>query len=550
MRFRHLRTVTAAACTVFSAGCVTNPGNPAGDSSNQVRQLFASDDPCSNNARNIGIAGGVLAGLVLGKTLGNGKTESLAAGALVGGLIGGLIGSDMDRKRCELSKVAKQFDLAITFSPIDANGEVQTTADIQSKRVDTASSPQNPVGTVLTVRDKGGSTGHFESGSDQLTPKAREYFAVIAEQYSAEKMLDGQSDAKRRDAVGKQVAQRRIFLIGHTDDTGSSQLNASLSERRARSVASYLKQRGIQEDSLYFQGAGETLPIADNRSDSGRAENRRVEMIEVADEAGFKKYLEARKPNYQFYRPTEVTPVAVATATEPSKPAASVTKPVATGSKLATNSKSKKNAAAIETSSTTKANPPQPPIINFGGVPYSPMDATMNVGSLIPEKSKFSLMSKAYAADTVVLSDCTRDRPRSTGSVKSLRDGKVYKTNEYLPQLYGKTWASNVNGNLVVINHLAVLRDGGTPANLPEFKVYSQYQAANPKKPEVNEESPVNSYLVGQGVLYRMFPRGDGGLKCVDVLLAADGSTTAKDGKLVYGAGASNFVANFKPQMQ
>jgi hypothetical protein len=174
----------------------------------------------------------------------------------------------------------------------------------------------------------------------------------------------------------------------------------------------------------------------------------------------------------------------------------------------------------------------------------------MNVGSLIPEKSKFSLMSKAYAADTVVLSDCTRDRPRSTGSVKSLRDGKVYKTNEYLPQLYGKTWASNVNGNLVVINHLAVLRDGGTPANLPEFKVYSQYQAANPKKPEVNEESPVNSYLVGQGVLYRMFPRGDGGLKCVDVLLAADGSTTAKDGKLVYGAGASNFVANFKPQMQ
>ena len=53
------------------------------------------------------------------------------------------------------------------------------------------------------------------------------------------------------------------------------------------------------------------------------------------------------------------------------------------------------------------------------------------------------------------------------------------------------------------------MRDGGKPANLPELKVYAQYKPSAAKKPEVNEEPRVNSYLVGQGVLYRMFPRGD-----------------------------------------
>jgi hypothetical protein len=119
-----------------------------------------------------------------------------------------------------------------------------------------------------------------------------------------------------------------------------------------------------------------------------------------------------------------------------------------------------------------------------------------------------------------------------------------------MPQLFGKTWADNVNGNLVVINRLAILRDGGTPANLPELKVYSQYNQANSKKPMVNEEPRVNSYLVGQGVLYRIFPRGDGGLRCRDLLFATDGSTSAKGGKLVYTTGTAQYVANIKLQVQ
>ena len=190
------------------------------------------------------------------------------------------------------------------------------------------------------------------------------------------------------------------------------------------------------------------------------------------------------------------------------------------------------------------------PVFNFGGTPYNPQDATLKVDGLISENTGFSLISKSFANDTVVLLDCTQDRPRAAGAVKSLNDGKTYKTSEHLPQLFGRTWASEINGNLVVINHLAILRDGGTPANLPELKVYAKYKSGNGKKPELSEEPRVNSYLVGQGVLYRMFSRGDVGLKCVDVLFGTDGATTAKGGKLIYAAGTNLLVADFKPQLQ
>lgn len=559
MSLQRTCQIALAASAVLATGCATAPGQPDNELVNKFHQTFASDDPCSDNARNIGIAGGALLGLVIGNSLGDGKSGALVVGALVGSLVGGLIGSDMDRKRCELSKVAKQYDLDITFSTITANGDVLNAGEAQSKTADSDGSPgAQPaiVGNTVTVRDKDGAAGHFESGSDRLTPKAREYFTAIAAQYSGKKMLEGQTDPKRREELGKQVAQRRLFLIGHTDDTGSSQLNATLSEHRARAVAGYLKLQGIPENTLYFQGAGETLPIADNRTDPGRASNRRVEIVEVADETSFKKYLEARKPNYQFYRPADASAATVKPGNI-AKTSPQAAKAVSTAANTAPPAKRGNPKKSITTASrtapvrnaavtVTKATP----LINFGGVPYNPQDATLKVGELVSGKSSFSLISKAHADDTVVLSDCTRDRPRTAGAVKSLHDGSTYKTSDHLPQLFGKTWAGDINGNLVVINHLAVLRDGGTPANLPELKVYAQYKPGTSKKPEVNEEPRVNSYLVGQGVLYRMFPRGDAGLKCLDVLFGTDGATAAKGGKLIYTAGASDLVADFKPQLQ
>lgn len=72
---------------------------------------------------------------------------------------------------------------------------------------------------------------------------------------------------------------RTVVIEGHTDDVGSYETNQSLSQRRADSVRSYLMQQGVQSSRLSASGMGESQPVADNRTDDGREQNRRVEII-------------------------------------------------------------------------------------------------------------------------------------------------------------------------------------------------------------------------------------------------------------------------------
>jgi uncharacterized protein YcfJ len=103
-RQRWTRNSVALAVGVsLVAGCATDPrtGQPS------IKETFASDDPCSNNARNAGIAIGAIAGAVLGNQAKHSNGARLL-GAALGAAAGGMIGQDMDRRRCELSKIAKR----------------------------------------------------------------------------------------------------------------------------------------------------------------------------------------------------------------------------------------------------------------------------------------------------------------------------------------------------------------------------------------------------------------------------------------------------------
>ena len=77
-----------------------------------------------------------------------------------------------------------------------------------------------------------------------------------------------------------------VDVLGHTDSTGSDSYNQSLSERRARSVASYLTGQGVQSARLATRGYGESQPKASNTTEEGRAANRRVEIRLVPVTAG------------------------------------------------------------------------------------------------------------------------------------------------------------------------------------------------------------------------------------------------------------------------
>lgn len=69
-----------------------------------------------------------------------------------------------------------------------------------------------------------------------------------------------------------------VKVIGHTDSQGTDAYNQALSERRASSVAEYLINQGLAPSKVTSQGRGESEPIADNETDAGRAQNRRVEL--------------------------------------------------------------------------------------------------------------------------------------------------------------------------------------------------------------------------------------------------------------------------------
>jgi outer membrane protein OmpA-like peptidoglycan-associated protein len=70
-----------------------------------------------------------------------------------------------------------------------------------------------------------------------------------------------------------------VYVCGHTDASGTDEINNLLSVRRAESVAEALVARGVTEDRMTVQGFGKDYPLADNETDAGRALNRRTEII-------------------------------------------------------------------------------------------------------------------------------------------------------------------------------------------------------------------------------------------------------------------------------
>lgn len=79
-----------------------------------------------------------------------------------------------------------------------------------------------------------------------------------------------------------------IEVAGHTDSTGARDYNQQLSERRAGTVAQYLRAKGVMDQRIISRGYGEDYPIATNATPEGRAKNRRVELtlVPITEEGG------------------------------------------------------------------------------------------------------------------------------------------------------------------------------------------------------------------------------------------------------------------------
>jgi outer membrane protein OmpA-like peptidoglycan-associated protein len=92
--------------------------------------------------------------------------------------------------------------------------------------------------------------------------------------------LTADSTASLDEAVEilKRHSDLKVEIAGHTDSTGTDEYNLGLSGRRARAVVDYLVAHGANAANITAKGYGESEPVADNATDTGRAANRRVEL--------------------------------------------------------------------------------------------------------------------------------------------------------------------------------------------------------------------------------------------------------------------------------
>ncbi len=79
--------------------------------------------------------------------------------------------------------------------------------------------------------------------------------------------------------VLKEYDKTRVNILGHTDSSGSASYNQLLSEKRATAVADHLLKNKLPYSRVQTRGLGETQPMASNSNQSGREQNRRVELI-------------------------------------------------------------------------------------------------------------------------------------------------------------------------------------------------------------------------------------------------------------------------------
>ena len=100
---------------------------------------------------------------------------------------------------------------------------------------------------------------YFKTGSDRSKDQERALYQV------------------RRVLAASPAA--KFEIVGHTDNTGTADANTTLSLERAENFAGYLRAAGVAQDRLSARGAGPDEPIADNSTDAGRAQNRRVDVL-------------------------------------------------------------------------------------------------------------------------------------------------------------------------------------------------------------------------------------------------------------------------------
>jgi outer membrane protein OmpA-like peptidoglycan-associated protein len=183
------------------------------------------NDPYAKTKQGALIGAGV--GAVAGLFVGDGELDEVLGGAAVGAGVGAGIGVYMDKQQEEIEQIE----------------------GVEVERVDEETLSVSFDSDILFDVDSATLSGASRDELDQ--------FADVMNRYP----------------------KTAILVQGHTDSTGSESYNQSLSERRAEAVVDRLSYRGVAPDRMAAIGYGERHPVADNGTEWGRSQNRRVNIL-------------------------------------------------------------------------------------------------------------------------------------------------------------------------------------------------------------------------------------------------------------------------------
>jgi OmpA-OmpF porin, OOP family len=114
---------------------------------------------------------------------------------------------------------------------------------------------------------------------DELNSKGFVTLYINFDTNKSDLKTDGQATVAEIAKMLKSQPSLALSIEGHTDNVGAAASNKTLSENRAKSVMNAIVTNGVPAARLSAKGMGQESPIADNRSEDGRAKNRRVELV-------------------------------------------------------------------------------------------------------------------------------------------------------------------------------------------------------------------------------------------------------------------------------
>ena len=176
----------------------------------------------------IGAGSGAVLGAIVGTVTGTDPRVAALLGAGIGGITGAAIGSYMDQQEAELRAQLQGTGVSVTR-----------------------------VGQQIILNMPSNITFGVDSATVQ--PTFSETLVAVG-------------------LVLRKFNKTIVDVYGHTDNTGSDAHNQDLSQRRAVAVATVLANQGIDQRRFYIEGKGESDPIASNSNETGRSQNRRVEI--------------------------------------------------------------------------------------------------------------------------------------------------------------------------------------------------------------------------------------------------------------------------------